>query len=164
MEPAYCKFNGFQNYGHCKACTEIGNNVCRKTIEEFQSHSGNSHKIKDYITCDSMNVIYLIQCPCGLNYIGRTCRKLKTPIREHWRNIRLGLSTHNLSTHYKIKHNQDPKGSKFWAIETVRKWWRGENIDNTLSKREGNWIYQLDTLIPTGLNADFDLKCFLKDD
>lgn len=158
------KWSGFQNCGQCKACSDIGNNISRKIIRELQTKDGITYRLKGYTTCDTENIIYLIQCPCGLNYVGRTCRKLKTRIREHWRNIKLGVYTHPLSAHYKKKHDQNPKGSKFWALEVVKKWWRGENLDKKLSRREGFWIYQLNSLIPGGLNADFELKCFLKED
>lgn len=117
--------------------------------------------MNEFSTCDTTNVVYGIQCPCGLRYIGRTKRKLKTRIREHWRNIRLGVLTHNLSLHYKQKHDQNPLGSIFWVIEVVSSWWRGENLDTKLSKKEGEWIYKLGTITPGGLNADFELKCFL---
>lgn len=116
------KWRGFQNCGRCKACVDIGNTISCKIIKDFQTNDGDTYQLHDYTTCDTENIIYLIQCPCGLYYVGRTCRKLKTRIRELWRNIMLGLHTHPLSLHYKYKHNQNPKGSKFWALEVVRKW------------------------------------------
>lgn len=76
----------------------------------------------------------------------------------------MGILTHNLSLHYKQKHNQDLTGSIFWVMEVVTGWWRGENLDTKLSRKEGEWIYKLGTLTPGGLNSDFELKCFLNDD
>lgn len=59
------KFSGFKNCVHCKACTEITNNVSRKIIKDFFGNNGESYKLRDYTTCDTENIIYLIQCPCG---------------------------------------------------------------------------------------------------
>ncbi len=42
------------------------------------------------ITCASTHVIYLIHCPCGLAYIGKISRQLRTRISEHRSNIRMG--------------------------------------------------------------------------
>ena len=44
-------------------------------------------KIKSHITCETFNVIYLIQCHlCNLQYIGETKRRLKD-FNEHRRPI-----------------------------------------------------------------------------
>lgn len=153
---------GFYNCGKCRACTDSGTLGRKRIKKEFVLPDGlTSYKLKDFSTCNTEGVIYIIECPCGKRYIGRTCRKLKTRIREHWRNIRLGILTHNLSTHY--KEYQKPEGSSFWVLEVVRPWWRGENTDLKLSRKEGEWIYKLNTLVPDGLNIDLELKCFLKD-
>lgn len=143
--------SGFQNCGHCKACQDSDTLRRKRILEEFIWQDGKQkYKRKDFSTCDTKNVVYLIQCLCGL--------------REHCRNIRLGLHTYNLSLHYKLKHNQNPSGSLFWVVEVVKSWWRGENPENKLNKKEGEWIYKLGTLAPGGLNSDFELKCFLKED
>lgn len=75
--------------------------------------------------------------------------KLKTRVREHCRNIRIGLETHSVSAHFKSHHNQNPTGIKFWDIERVKKWWRGEHLDKKLNQREVYWIFQLNTLTPS---------------
>ena len=44
------------------------------------------HHIKSHITCETFNVIYLIQCRlCNLQYIGETKRRLKDRFNEHRR-------------------------------------------------------------------------------
>lgn len=156
--------SGFDNCGKCKACVESGI-LKRKRIKKNLSASNGKtiYKLGDFSTCNTEGVVYMIECPCGKRYIGRTCRKVKTRIREHWQNIRLGVMTHNLSNHYKEKHNHDPEGSIFWVLVVIRPWWRGENIDTKLSRKEGEWIYKLGTLTPYGHNVDFELKCFLRD-
>lgn len=69
-------YSGFFGCGICKACIETKNPNCRKAIREFKSnHDSNEYKIFNHIMCNSENVIYAIECPCGLKYIGRTSRK-----------------------------------------------------------------------------------------
>lgn len=110
--------HGFFNCGKGKACTEVACTFCQKPIKEFMGKDNNkNYKFKDYITCNTVNVIYIIECPCGEKYVGKTCQKLKTCIRELCRNIRLGLPTHSLSAHYQQKHDQNPIGTKFWAVK-----------------------------------------------
>lgn len=48
----------------------------------------NVYDIKGVITCNTKNVIYLLKCPCGLAYVGKTTRPLKRRISEHRSNIR----------------------------------------------------------------------------
>lgn len=42
------------------------------------------------ITCSTTHGIYLIKCPCGLAYVGKTCRTLCSRISDHHSNIRYG--------------------------------------------------------------------------
>lgn len=76
---------GFYRCLKCKACKEAG--ISRKcgVIKDFSNtHSNKIHKIREHLTCDAINVVYLLECPCGLRYIGRTSRKCKTRINEHF--------------------------------------------------------------------------------
>lgn len=108
---------GFHNCGKCRACIDSGVLKRKRIRKDVVSPDGKTtYKLKDFSTCDTEGVIYVIQCPCGKRYIGRTCRKIKTRIREHWRNIHLGLLIHNLSTHYKEQH-QTPEGPSFWVLD-----------------------------------------------
>ena len=54
---------------------------------QYTFHStGKTHYIKSHITCETFNVIYLIQCRlCNLQYIGETKRRLKDRFNEHRR-------------------------------------------------------------------------------
>ncbi|CAJ0941267.1 unnamed protein product [Ranitomeya imitator] len=57
---------------HCIQCSNI-----LKGDTFYHPHSGKKYKIKDYSTCDTTFVIYLINCPCGLLYIGETTQPIK---------------------------------------------------------------------------------------
>ena len=53
-------------------------------INTLFSYTGETHHIKSHITCETFNVIYLIQCRlCNLQYIGETKRRLKYRFNEH---------------------------------------------------------------------------------
>ena len=42
------------------------------------------YQIKSHITCETSNVIYMVQCTkCNLQYIGETKRRLKERFNEH---------------------------------------------------------------------------------
>lgn len=59
---------------------------------EARGHCSATHseklKIKEHLTCDSLNVVYLLECPCGSRYVGHTSRKLKIHMGEDFQNIR----------------------------------------------------------------------------
>ena len=50
--------------------------------------TGETRTIKSNLTCDTKNLIYMIQCNrCNLQYIGETKRRLKDRFNEHRRTI-----------------------------------------------------------------------------
>lgn len=66
-------------------------------------HTGKMLKIKRVITCNTKNVIHRIKYPCGLMYIGKTTRCLKTRIAKH---IRLNDEKHPVAVHLNaFRHN-----------------------------------------------------------
>lgn len=88
---------------------------------------------------------------------------MKIRIAEHVANIKIGYKDHNVSLHFKLHHDQDPTGLKFWGIDHIEPVWRVSNIVTELSKRETEWIYSVDTLLSKGLNVDLDINCFISD-
>ncbi|OCT70275.1 hypothetical protein XELAEV_18037196mg [Xenopus laevis] len=154
--------NGFFACRTCKGCKT--SKVNERNVTIFKSNITNAEfAMKDIITCNSNNVIYLLQCPCNLQYIGRTNRHLKIRIGEHMNNIKKGLMTHCVSAHFKVHHNPDPSLLKFIGIALKKTHWRGGDIVNAVLREETQWIHRLKTLTPQGLNIDIDLKCFLND-
>lgn len=119
-------------------------------------------RIKEFITCNTAYVVYALQCPCGLIYIGHT-KRLRIHIAEHIANIKLGFKDHNVSLHFKIHHNQDPLGLKFWGIDHLKPFWRGSNLVRELFICEIQWIYLVDTILLKGLNVDLDINGFVSD-
>lgn len=59
----------------------------------------------------------MLECECRLQYVFRTARSLSVHIGEHMNNIKKGLRSHSVSTHFRNLHNRDLKGFRFWGIE-----------------------------------------------
>lgn len=153
---------GFHKCGRCMGCKITKKGI--KRVKAVRSYSTQAeYPIKEVITCNSTNVVYLLQCPCGLQYIGRTCRTLKTRIREHIYNIKKCVGTHSVPVHFSQAHGSDPSGLWFSGIQTFKPNWRGSNKVRDISKLESSWIFRMDTLSPKGLNIEFDLNCFIDD-
>eukprot|EP00079_Xenopus_tropicalis_P035384 XP_017949155.1 PREDICTED: uncharacterized protein LOC108647467 isoform X1 [Xenopus tropicalis] len=140
----------------CKACKygkKTKKFTSKVTNEEFQ--------IDTIIRCTTKNVFYVLECPCGLQYVGKTNRSIRQRLGEHIGNIKKGLETHSVSKHFKLAHNQNPKGLICYGIEIIEPNWRGGDIVRNTLRRESWWIYKLKTLNPLGLNIDYNLRAFL---
>lgn len=152
--------SGFYACGKYPACRQCKHNL-KKRKEFIASATNKKYQIKNLITCDTVGVVYMLQCDCRLQYVGRTSRPMGVRIAEHVNNIKRGLKTQNVSKHFRIFHNRDPRCLKFWGLEKVNKHWRGRNYIRQLIQHESLWI--LEILVPRGLNVEFDLNCFISD-
>ncbi len=116
--------------------------------------------IRSVITCTTTHVIYLICCPCGLAYVGKTVGQLKQRISEHksliWRNER----NYPVAVHFN-EFNHDISTLRFTGIEKVCLPKRGGNHDLLLKKHEAYWIHTLKTLTPLGMNDELLLNVML---
>lgn len=122
--------------------------------------TGQRFKIKGLITFMSTNVIYMLTCPCGLSYIGKTHRSLKTRISEHRSNIRTGETKNPVAAHF-VQAGHPFSSLRYIGIEMVKMSCRGGDIERKLLQRESFWIHRLNTWSPLGLKEELDLKTFL---
>lgn len=117
----------------------------------FSDRSGHVYDIRQFITCSTEYVIYVLICPCKLLYVGRTMRTLRKRIGEHRPLIQKGLPEHSVPRHFKNHHGKNIRCLKVVAIEHNP---GGSLTDNErfslLCKRESFWIYKLSTLSPNG--------------
>uniref|UniRef100_A0A8C5Q1A3 Reverse transcriptase domain-containing protein n=1 Tax=Leptobrachium leishanense TaxID=445787 RepID=A0A8C5Q1A3_9ANUR len=93
---------GFYNCGQCLACRS----TCNKKGFKGSYHNKKSKdeiSIKGILNCFSKNIIYLLECPCGMQYIGRTKRAFNVRLSEHIRNIKKDLK--NTLCHYILRTN-----------------------------------------------------------
>ena len=74
---------------NCATCPYISDGL---TSYNFFS-TGETRTIKSNLTCDTKNLIYMIQCNrCNLQYIGETKRRLKDRFNEHCRKPQLNTT------------------------------------------------------------------------
>ena len=93
--------NGNYRCGNCAQC----NNAC-KSAYFCHPLTGKKYPIKSVITCASTHVVYMIRCPCGFAYVGKTSRKLKQRISEHKSAIRRKDENYSVSVHFnKMRHD-----------------------------------------------------------
>lgn len=111
--------------------------------------------------CTTLNVVYLLICPCGLQYVGSTIQAMNVRVNEHITNIKKCFLKHSVSRHYLECHNKNPAGTTFIAIDRVNPDWRGSVNKREISRLETRWIYDLKCYTPFGLNVDWDVNCFI---
>lgn len=68
--------------------------------------NGREFDIREFISGNSTHVVYALQCPFGLMYIGCTKRTLGKRVSEH---ISIGYKDHSVALHFRCKHNR-----RFW--------------------------------------------------
>lgn len=85
---------------YCFACQHSRKFQSKKT-DFLATNTGQTYPIKDFISCHTEGVIYVLQCSCNLQYVGRTKRALKVRVKEHVQNILNKFPKHNVSRHFK---------------------------------------------------------------
>ena len=150
-------------YHPCKKCTVCKYNISSrsKNLEFRSTVTGKTYPIKHFCTCSTKYVVYLITCPCGQQYVGRTIRKFSVRVAEHIALILAGDIHHTVPRHYKKHHAQNPNGTQFLIIDQFVSPWRGSPKTRGVSQLETFWIYELCTHIPSGLNVEWDINSFI---
>ena len=105
-------------------------------------------------------VIYLLKCPCGFCYVGKTKRELRVRINEHKSNIRNHDIKSSVARHFN-ESGHDVCTLKFQGIEAVKALKRVGDRERYLLQWEAYWIFMLQTVHPNGLNEELVLNCFL---
>lgn len=156
-------FHNLVGFFPCKRC-----NVCKINLErpkkftDFISTVDNSiYHIKFFATCTTPFIVYLITCPCNKQYVGRTIRSFAIRVNEHITSIIKGKTNHSVPKHYLIKHNKDPKGTRFQIIDRFEAPWRGASSKRGVSRLETYWIYTLKSYTPFGMNIEWDINSFI---
>lgn len=142
----------------CGNCAQCGYTMRSRTYTH--PHTGKTLNIRGVINCNTPFVVYLLKCPCGLAYVGKTSRPLRTRISEHRSNIRCGDTRNPVAAHF-LAAGHNVCTLRYTGIERVERPPRGGNHDRLLLQRETYHIYALNTMSPHGLNEDFDIKPFL---
>ncbi|KAM4038357.1 LOW QUALITY PROTEIN: uncharacterized protein ACNLHF_016667 [Anomaloglossus baeobatrachus] len=75
--------------------------IIDKALNEFvHPVTQKAYPLRDYINCQSKNVVYALVCPCPLIYVGQTTQELRKRIQQHLSNISL------VNTHLKQEWNE----------------------------------------------------------
>lgn len=99
----------------CKCCHEITHNSTT-----FKStNTGETFPIKQHLTCSSSYVIYLIECKCGTQYVGRTTQQLSRRLNKHRENIKKKFLLQSVSRHCAQEHPDDPNPIRITPIDHV---------------------------------------------
>ena len=125
---------------------------------------GRSFSIPAPVSCKEVNVVYVVSCPCGLQYVGKTADP-KARWSNHKSHARKGKKTCNLATHCINIHTDQMLGDtklrdsavvnsllKFTILQSI-------GVDGTeteLESVEEDWRNKLQSWAPRGLNTRED--------
>lgn len=128
---------GCNRCDNCVACP----NVMQMT-KFWDSSKSKKFTIAHTINCNTSFVVYIVMCPCGLIYVGRTSRELKKQVREHVLGIRAAREETDIyklkpiARQFKLKHNCDPHSLQVWGINRILTNPHGGNMKLLLAQRE----------------------------
>ena len=145
----------------CKICKE---GVFKSIIQSPVFPTGRGFSIPEPISCRALNVVYVISCSCGFQYVGKTGEP-----RPRWANhkshVRNSHRTCNLASHCmnihkdtmvgtnKLMATQDIHASlQFTILQSVGS--AGSHED--LEELEEQWRNRLQSWHPLGLNIKED--------
>jgi hypothetical protein len=114
---------------------------------KFSSHTtGQEFIIRGHYNCQSINVIYMIQCKrCGKQYIGQTGNTLNTRFTSHRHDIR-----HKLLKSVPLHYTSDCHTINDLSLCVIM------GAGHDVMRRhalETSWIRRLSTIEPAGLNS-----------
>lgn len=103
-------------------------------------------KIRDEITCETINVVYVIECTkCKKQYVGQTGNSLKERFRGHFNDINVQNQHKPVSQHFTSEHHSRDNVTIKGIVIT-------KNDVNIRLRTEESLIHKLGTAEPWGLN------------
>ena len=126
---------------NCKNMTQTNAFTSNTTKQTF--------KIRENITCTTINVIYLIECTfCGIQYVGETSKKIQDRMRGHRSDIKCKRTdaNHPVAIHF----NQPGHTLEHFKVTGIEHCLN--KPDSHRLNRENYWQHQLRTFTPLGLN------------
>lgn len=150
------EMKGFFPCGRCKACRNS------KRVLHYNIPETNIRKqINKFITCGTTHVVYCLQCPCGLNYIGSTIHPLKIRVLEHLRAIEKNDVQYPVARHFAEIHSSSRNLLQFYGLDTIQAHERGGDRIRQLRRLESRYIIDLQTKTPKGMNGGEELATHL---
>lgn len=156
-------FSELTGYYQCRRFQVCSLNRCRtrRNISFTSTCTSKTFSIEPFITCFTVGVVYMFQCLCGLQYVGRIKRPLQVCLNEHINNIRKDFSKHSVSKHYLTAHNRDPSNTIFLGIDKYKPYWRVSCLVRSIARLEMSWVHKLKSYTPFGLNIEVDVNSFI---
>ena len=129
----------------------VGHFRCHKCVackftQDVKSVMINDIKIdlKRFSNCNTKNVVYCINCPCKLFYIGQTGQAVKTRILQHRSRIKCKVQGAPLVSHFtELSHSENDL--EWYVIFVIDKDRRGGSIQSTLTRKEAELIEKFHT-------------------
>lgn len=145
---------GNHKCGHCSHC-KLMLKTCVLRMGAI------THEVKQFITCRSDFVVYVIFCPCGFFYIGKTIRPLFKRIYEHIYSLRTGKGVPRFISHINGVHASNSDCLRFAGIQKIPMFSDGRDRHRELLRCESRWILDTNAMGPLGMNDRNDLSPFL---
>ena len=136
------------SFRNCATCPYISHGLPTYTFFS----TGETRPIKSNLTCDTKNLIYIIQCNrCNLRYIGEPKRRLKDRFNEHRRTMdnpnTKSRPTATAAEHFLSSTNHTANDMQLVPIEKIF-----SDRDSIRKAREAFLIQKCRTIGPNGLN------------
>lgn len=141
--------------GNCESCPFLD------TRNQAKLPNGQLRTPRRPVSCHTTGVIYLLSCPCGSYYVGKTRRSIATRIKEHITAATSGYFRTIIGRHFALEHHYQFKGIKFLPLTVIPYSDQGGDWDRTLLQAESRWIYRYHANRPPGLNDFVSYAPFL---
>lgn len=121
-------------------------------------------RCRHFVDCDTVEIIYLLQCPCWAFYVGKTRRPFKRHMYDHNYVDSIGYFRSPLGRHIAFAYNYKFEGFSFLPLEIIHLPLRGGDWNGTILRVETKWIFRLRAHLSSGLieNISYDslLHCY----
>ena len=141
----------FQVCGKCKTCRGSRN------VKEYSTTFGKKCSINKNLSCASDFCVYVLQCPCGLKYVGSTVFVVRKSVLEHRRAIIHKDPHYPVARHFHKQHGGVSNLLSYFAIDRIEMSRRGGDREKRLRKLESRYILQMGPKQPLGLNKDEEM-------
>ena len=161
MPQTQSTLRGFQRTAGCS---------CKVCLEGFftsivypQMSKEKGFQLQSLVNCQSLNVVYKVECMCGKYYVGRTAHP-KQRWACHKSHIRTKYLACNLASHCATQHKHLLGSDKLKTVAEVKSGFKFTLLESLgpdgsleeLKRREDVWRTRLDSWAPAGLNTKED--------
>lgn len=151
-----CKRFGTLSCGGCKICRYMN------TSSSVVLPDGSEFTARHFANCKTAGVVYLLTCPCGYFYIGKTKLEFRERAGRHISTMRTGNPELPLGRHVRLIHDGKLPDIKFLILDRIHPNTQGGDWNKILLQRETRWITNLRANQPPGLNEVVSFRPFLE--